>query len=63
MLAHVLKRILKYSFFFFAWHDCRVYAGSPLCFCTFFGARASALTLITYSSRREYEDHATSDYY
>lgn len=62
MLERVLKRF--HVLFFVARRNYGVYAGSLLCFCTFFGARAPALTRLLHTfSRREREDHATSDYY
>jgi len=60
----MLVRVLKRFRIFFSRRDYGVYAGSPLCFCTVFGARALALTRLLHTfSRREREDHATSDYY
>lgn len=58
----MLTRVLKRSRILFS--QLWVYGGSLLCFCTFFGARAPALTRLLHTfSRREREDHATSDYY
>lgn len=56
----MLARIFKYSVFA-TWHDYGVYVDSPLCFCIFFDARASALTRLLHTLLDE--DHAIFDYY